>query len=135
METQKIWFFYSSKLNFDLCWCWRAEITYLRQCQSYISNWYINGKVFTSTTTWKSKKSISFFFKKVRNWILTCTLDCSWRAEITLASVNISPTSVNDAWMGRSSRVLYHEKSKIWFYKKKCLTECFNSAVIFCKQF
>ena len=27
-----------------------------RQYQSYISNWYINGNVFTSTTTWKPKK-------------------------------------------------------------------------------
>ena len=26
---------------------------YLRQYQSYIDNWYINGKVFTSTTPWE----------------------------------------------------------------------------------
>ena len=38
---------------------------WLRQYQSYISNWYVNGKVFTSTTTWEP----IFFFKKVRNWI------------------------------------------------------------------
>ena len=38
---------------------------WLCQYQSYISNWYVNGKVFTSTTTWKP----IFFFKKVRNWI------------------------------------------------------------------
>ena len=42
---------------------------WLRQYQSYISNWYINGKVFTSTTTWEPRNLI-FFFKKVRNWIL-----------------------------------------------------------------
>ena len=41
----------------------------LRQYQSYISNWYVNGKVFTSTTTWEPKNLIFFFFKKVRNWI------------------------------------------------------------------
>ena len=41
---------------------------WLRQYQSYISYWYVNGKVFTSTTTWEPKKLI-FFFKKVRNWI------------------------------------------------------------------
>ena len=39
-----------------------------RQYQSYISNWYVNGKVFTSTTTWEPKNLI-FFFKKVLNWI------------------------------------------------------------------
>ena len=41
---------------------------WLRQYQSYMSNWYINGKVFTSTTTWEPKK-FDFFFKKVWNWI------------------------------------------------------------------
>ena len=41
---------------------------YLRQYQSNISNWYINGMVFTSTTPWKPK-SLIFFFKKVWNLI------------------------------------------------------------------
>ena len=45
---------------------------YLRQYQSYSSIWYINGKVFTSTTAGKPKKK-DFVFKKGRNWILTCT--------------------------------------------------------------
>ena len=54
---------------------------YLRLYQSYISNWYINGKVFTSTTPWKPKNLI-FFFKKVRN----SNFDFWRRAEITLAS-------------------------------------------------
>ena len=31
------------------------KLPYLRQYQSYISNWYINGMVFTSTTPWKPK--------------------------------------------------------------------------------
>ena len=31
-----------------------------RQYQSYMSNWYINGKVFTSTTPWKPKNMNSF---------------------------------------------------------------------------
>ena len=35
----------------------------LRRYQSYISNLYINGKVFTSTTSWKSKNLIFFFLK------------------------------------------------------------------------
>ena len=54
---------------------------YLRQYQSYISNWYINGKVFTSTTPWKPRNLI-FFFKKVWN----SNFDFWRRAEITLAS-------------------------------------------------
>ena len=53
----------------------------LRQYQSYISNWYINGKVFTSTTPWKTKNLI-FFFKKVWN----SNFGFWRRAEITLAS-------------------------------------------------
>ena len=44
---------------------------YLRQYQSYISNWYINGKVFTSTTTWKPQIIIFFFSKKFEIRILT----------------------------------------------------------------
>ena len=48
--------------------CREKKSPWLRQYQSYISNWYVNGKVFTTTTTWKPKNLI-FFFKKVRNWI------------------------------------------------------------------
>ena len=149
------------------------------------NNWYINGKVFTSTTALKpinsnsfSKKfviefwlvfwlvlkswitlasSISvlhwylmhqwkglhqyynmktqkfeFHLKKNRNWILTCILTSSWRAEMTLV-LNISHTLVIDTSMERSSRVVYHEKSKIWFhYKKNTLLSV--SADMFCKQ-
>ena len=46
---------------------------------------YVNGKVFTSTTTWKPK-NCNFFSKKGLNWILTCILTCSWKAIITSAS-------------------------------------------------
>ena len=42
---------------------------WLRQYQSYISKWYINGKVFKSTTT-REPKNLNFF-EKVRNWILS----------------------------------------------------------------
>ena len=44
----------------------------LRQYQSYISNWYVNGKVFTSTTTWKPKSW--FFSHKSSKLNLTCIL-------------------------------------------------------------
>ena len=33
----------------------KNKSSWLRQYQSYIGNWYINGKVFTSTTIWKAK--------------------------------------------------------------------------------
>ena len=54
------------------------KLPWLRQYQSYISNWYINGKVFTSTTAWKPQNLI--FLK------LKLNFDVCWRAEITLAS-------------------------------------------------
>ena len=66
---QKVW----NWLNWILSvpWvsvCREKKSPWLRQYQSYISNWYVNGKVFTSTTTWEPKNLI-FSFKKVRNWI------------------------------------------------------------------
>ena len=56
----KIWFFF---FFFKKVWNWILSVPRLsvrqekkspRLCwyQSYISNWYVNGKVFTSTTTW-----------------------------------------------------------------------------------
>ena len=78
----KIGFFFFKKVrnsSFDF-WI-RAEITLASLLyQFYISNWYINGKVFTSTTPWKPKNWI--FFKKVRN----SNFDFWRKAEITLAS-------------------------------------------------
>ena len=87
METQIFFFFFqeSSKLiEFDLYFdlCWRAEIIQVGlNMHPYVdiedassslwgstSSWYIKGKVFTSTTTWKPKKYI--FFKKVLNLYL-----------------------------------------------------------------
>ena len=85
--------------------------SWLRQYQSYISNWYINGKVFTSTTTWKPK-NFNFFSRKFEIWLLTK----SWNQ---LSFVNISPTLVIDTSMERSSRVLQHGNPKIWFFFKK----------------
>ena len=40
----------------------RKESPWLRRYQSYISNWYINGKVFASTTAWKHK-NLNYFQK------------------------------------------------------------------------
>ena len=60
-----------TKLNFVRTQSFRTprkKTPWLRQYQPYISNWYVNGKVFTSTTAWEPKNLI-FFFKKVWNWI------------------------------------------------------------------
>ena len=68
------------------------------QYQSYISNWYINGKVFMSTTAWKPKNLN--FFKKVRNsdfdlyfvWLflsLKLNFDLCRRAEIIQVGLNM----------------------------------------------
>ena len=63
----KIWIFFQKSSKFKF-WLVTKSFDGLRQYQSYIgTNWYINGKVFTSTTPWKPKK-IWFFFKKFRNW-------------------------------------------------------------------
>ena len=82
----------------------------------YISNWYINGKVFTSTTAWKPKR-LNCFFKKVRNW---------WNWILSIPEkrnrpgfVDISNTLVIDTSMESSSRVLQHWNPKGWFFSKK----------------
>ena len=91
------------------------KLPWLRQYQSYISNWYINGKVFTSNTPWKPKikkkntKSLKFEF-----WLVTK----SWNH---LSFVNISPILVIDTSMERSSQVLQHtniEFQKFEFFQK-----------------
>ena len=89
------------------------KLPWLRQYQSYISNWYINRNVFTSTTPWKPKiflknqNSLKFEF-----WLVTK----SWNH---LSFVNISPTLVIDTSMERYSRVLQHWNLKNW--EKKSL--------------
>ena len=95
----------------------KKKSSYLRQYQSYISNWYINGKVFTSTTPWKPQNLI--FFSKFEIRILTK----SWNH---LSFVNISPTLVIDTPMERSSRLLQHGNIKIWFKKiRNWILTCF----------
>ena len=71
METRKFEFF--QKIRNWRNWilsvprvsvCREKKSPWLRQYESYISNWYVNGKVFTSTTTWEPKNFI-FFSKKI----------------------------------------------------------------------
>ena len=89
MEIQKKkWFFFSKKfeiriLTFDE----ELKSPYLRQYQSYISNWYVSGKVFTSTTTWEPK--IWFFFSKKFEIEFDLYFDLCWRAEVIQVGLNM----------------------------------------------
>ena len=83
-----------------------------RQYLSYISNWYIKGKVFTSTTPLKPT-NFNFFPKKfkIKFWLVLT----SWNH---LSFINISPTLVIDTPMERSSLVLHHWNPKNWIFFK-----------------
>ena len=87
--------------------CREKKSPLLRQYQSYISIWYINGKIFTSTTTWKPKNLI-FFFKKVRNWIWFVF----W---LVLKSLN-QPSSWSHLYVdiGDASSSLWGSTSSFW---------------------
>ena len=65
----------------------RKKSPWLRQYQSYISNWYVNGKVFTSTTTWEPKNLI--FFSKKFEIEFDLYFDLCWRAEIIQVGLNM----------------------------------------------
>ena len=54
----------------------------------YISNWYINGKVFTSTTAWEPKNLFFSFFKKFEIEF-DLHFDLCWRAEIIQVGLNM----------------------------------------------
>ena len=66
----------------------KKKSPWLRQYQSYISNWYVNGKVFTSTTTWEPKNLI-FFFSKKFEIEFDFYFDLCWRAEIIQVGLNM----------------------------------------------
>ena len=103
--SKKVW---NSKFDF-----WRrAEITL---ASSYISNWCINGKVFTSTTQWKPE-NFNFFQKslKFEIWLLTK----SWNH---LSFVNISPTLVIDTINGKVFTSTTPWKPKNWIFFQKSL--------------
>ena len=125
METQKFDFFFKKVRNSNFDFWQRAEITFASSISvllSYISNWYINGKVFTSTTPWKPRNVK--YFQKIRNWL-------NWFLSVPEfpyaekknrpGFVNISPTLVIDTSTERSSRVLQHGNQKIWFFFQKSL--------------
>ena len=92
---------------------WEKKSPWLRQYQSYFSNWYINGKSSRvlhhgNPKIWKKiQKSSKFEF-----WLVTK----SWNH---LSFVNISRTLAIDTSMERSLRVLHHAHGKCEFYKIK----------------
>ena len=65
----------------------RKKSPWLCQYQSYISNWYVNGKVFTSTTTWEPNNLI--FFSKKFEIEFDLYFDLCWRAEIIQVGLNM----------------------------------------------
>ena len=67
--------------------CQEKKSPCLRQYQSYISNWYVNGKVFTSTTTWEPK--FFFFFFKKFEIEFDLYFDLCWRTEIIQVGLNM----------------------------------------------
>ena len=67
--------------------CRKKKSPWLRQYQSYISNWYVNGKVFTSTTTWEPKNLI--FFSKKLEIEFDLYFDLCWSAEIIQVGLNM----------------------------------------------
>ena len=78
-ENHKIWNFLKKVRNWILSVprvsvCREKKSPWLRQYQTYICNWYVNGKVFSSTTTWKP-----IFFLKFE-----IEFDLCWRAEINI---------------------------------------------------
>ena len=67
--------------------CRETKSPWLRQYQSFISNWWVNGKVFTSTLTWEPRNLI-FFFQKSSKLNLTCILTCSEELKSTFKKVS-----------------------------------------------
>ena len=101
----------------------RNHPAWLRQYQSYISNWYINGKVFTSITAWEPKK-FEFFSKKfkIEFWLVLTSRN-------HLSFVNVSSTLVIDTSMESSLRALHHGNLNMRFHKIKVAKAWKNSSV------
>ena len=112
----KIWFFFSSK---------KLEIWLLTKSWNHLSFVNISPTLVIDTSMEMSSRVLHhgnpeiwfffFFFQKSLKfefWLLTK----SWNH---LSFVNISPTSVIDTSIERSSRVLHHGNPKIGFFFKK----------------
>ena len=98
----------------------KKKSPWLRQYQSYISNWYVNGKVFTSTTT-REPKNLIFFFSKKFEIEFDLYFDLCWRAEIIQVGLKMHLyVDIGDAssslWGSTSSSLFFPSFSgKIWF--------------------
>ena len=92
----EMWFFFQKVWNWRnwilsvprVSVCREKKSPWLRQYQSYISNWYVNGKVFTSTTTWEPN-FFFFFFSKKFEIEFDLYFDLCWRAEIIQVGLNM----------------------------------------------
>ena len=127
METQKCENCSKSskltKLNSVRTLSFRMPRKKIALASSYISNWYVNGKVFTSTTTWEPKK-FDFFFKKVQNlirfvfWLVLKSWNHSSSSQYAPICRHrgciVVPLRVTS--MERFSLVLHHGNPKIWFF-------------------
>ena len=64
---------------------WRSHHSFVNISPTLVGNWYINGKVFTRTATWKPKN----LNKKVQIRILTCDEDMQLYDDIGNASSSL----------------------------------------------
>ena len=92
--------FFQKSLKFEFLLVTKRwnHLSFVNISRTLVANWYINGKVFTSTTPWKPK-NLNFISKKFEFGLVTK----SWNH---LSFINISPTMVIDTSMERSLRVL-----------------------------
>ena len=104
-------FFFRKSLKFEFWLTTKSwnHLSFANTYQSYISNWYINGKVFMSSYYNIETQKLEFFSKnfEIEFWLVLK----SWNH---LSFVNISPTLVINTSMKRFSRVLQHGNPKIW---------------------
>ena len=121
MDTQKYDFFLKEVWNWILTCTEELKSPYHRYYQSYISNWYINGKVSTSTTAWKPKNFLfSSEMVEIEFWLV---LKC-WNHS---SFVNISLTVVANWWINGkvfTSILAWKPKNLIFFSKKVKIESC-----------
>ena len=83
-----LFFFFQKSSKFEICLLTNSwnHLSFVNISPTLVANWYINGKVFTSTTPWKHK-NLNFFSKKFEFWLAVKI----WNH---LSLVNISHTLV-----------------------------------------
>ena len=103
----------------------KKKSPWLRQYQSYISNWYVNGKVFTRRKVFNmGTKKFDFFFSKKFEIEFDLYFDLCWRAEIIQVGLNMHLyVDIGDAssslWGSTSSILfIFFCKFSSWIAKK-----------------